>query len=91
MSDRSVLNGGASWVSFDAKICMISPVKGGYAYNWRVALASAPTVYVQTAQTTGGRTKFAGLTPGHVYNIEANVVGAAGVSDWSDAGSLMVI
>jgi len=70
---------------------VISPVNGAYAYNWRLALASAPTVYVQTAQTTGGRNTFAGLTPGQTYNIEANAVGAAGVSDWSDAGSLMVI
>ena len=70
---------------------VISPVNGASAYNWRVALASAPTVYVQTAQTTGGRNTFAGLTPGQTYNVEANAVGAAGVSDWSDAGSLMVI
>jgi hypothetical protein len=70
---------------------VISPVTGGYAYNWRIALASAPTVYVQTAQTTGGRNTFAGLTAGQVYNIEANAVGSAGVSDWSDVGSLMVI
>ena len=70
---------------------VISPVNGGYAYNWRLALASAPTVYVQTAQTTGGRTLFEDLTPGQVYNIEVNAVGSAGVSDWSDVGSLMVI
>jgi hypothetical protein len=70
---------------------VLSAVNGGYAYNWRLALASAPTVYVQTAQTTGSRNTFVGLTPGQIYNIEANAVGAAGVSDWSDAGSLMVI
>jgi hypothetical protein len=66
-------------------------VKGAYAYNWRLALASAPGVYVQTAQTTGGRALFQDLTPGQVYQVAANAVGAAGASDWSGWGSLMVI
>lgn len=69
----------------------IAPVYGAFTYNWRVALASAPSVYVQTAQTTGGRTVFGGLTAGQIYLVQANAVGAAGTSDWSDAGSLMVI
>jgi hypothetical protein len=66
-------------------------VKGAYAYNWRLALASAPGVFVQTAQTTGGRALFQDLTPGQVYQVAANAVGAAGASDWSGVGSLMVI
>jgi hypothetical protein len=70
---------------------VITPVNGAYAYNWRLALASAPTVYVQTAQTTGGRNTFDSLTPGEVYNVDANAVGSAGTSDWSDVGSLRVI
>ena len=70
---------------------VISPLNGAYAYNWRLALASAPNVYVQNAQTTGGRVTFQNLTPGQVYNVAANAVGAAGVSDWSDAATLMVI
>ncbi|HEY5075164.1 MAG TPA: hypothetical protein VII34_10760 [Pyrinomonadaceae bacterium] len=70
---------------------VISPVYGAYAYHWRLALASAPTVYVQTALTTGGRVLFEDLTAGQVYNVEANAVGSAGTSDWSDVGSLMVI
>jgi hypothetical protein len=70
---------------------VISPVKGAYAYNWRLALVSAPSVYVQTAQTTSGRVTFQDLTPGQVYHVAANAVGAAGTSDWSGVGSLMVI
>ena len=70
---------------------VISPLNGAYVYNWRIALASAPTVYVQTAQTTGGRVMFEDLTAGQVYNVSANGVGSAGTSDWSDVGSLMVI
>jgi hypothetical protein len=34
---------------------------------------------------------FEDLTAGQVYNVEANGVGSAGTSDWSDVGSLMVI
>ena len=67
------------------------PVYGASAYNWSLALESAPEVDVQTAQTTGARTEFSGLTPGKVYVVSLNAVGAAGVSDWSDYGSLMVI
>jgi hypothetical protein len=68
-----------------------SPVDGAYVYNWRIALASAPTQFVQTAQTTGARTTFAGLTPGQVYNVQLNAVGAAGTSDWSDDATSMVM
>ena len=68
-----------------------SPVYGGSTYNWRVALTSAPIVYLQTPQTTGARVTFFDLTAGQTYNVEANVVGAAGTSDWSDDGTLMVV
>jgi len=68
-----------------------SPVYGASAYNWSVALESAPDKDVQSAQTTGARASFSGLTPGQVYVVSLNAVGAAGVSDWSDYGSLMVI
>ena len=68
-----------------------APVRGAYAYNWSVALESAPDKDVQSAQTTGARASFSGLTPGQVYVVSLNAVGAAGVSDWSDYGSLMVI
>ena len=70
-------------------IAVSPPVYGASAYNWRIALASAPTVYVQTKQSTGARMTFEGLTPGQIYNVELNAVGAAGISDWSDDGSLM--
>jgi len=69
----------------------IAPVYGSSAYNWRVALASDPDTFVQTAQTTGGRCIFVGLTPGKVYSVQANAVGSAGPSDWSDAADLMVV
>ena len=70
---------------------VLSPVYGAFTYNWRLALASAPNVYVKTAQTTGGRVMFEGLTPGQTYFLQANALGAAGTSDWSDVATLMVV
>jgi hypothetical protein len=67
------------------------PVSGAYIYNWRVALASAPTTYVKQQQTTAASNTFEGLTPGQVYNVELNAVGTAGTSDWSGPGELMII
>ena len=68
-----------------------SPMYGASSYNWSLALASAPNTDVQTAQTTGARVSFTGLIPGQIYVVCLNVVGTAGLSDWSDTGSLMVI
>ena len=66
-------------------------VYGASAYNWRVALVSAPTVYVQTAQKTAARHTFEGLAIGEVYKVEVNALGAAGESDWTSGTSKMVI
>jgi Fibronectin type III domain len=60
-----------------------SPVFGASVYNWRISTAAAPTVVVQSAQTTAASNTFTGLTPGVVYNVQVNAVGAAGPSDWS--------
>jgi len=70
---------------------VVPPVYGAFIYNWRLALASAPTVYLQTAQSTAARILFNDLTAGQVYNVELNCVGAAGTSDWSDDGTMRII
>ena len=67
------------------------PINGAYIYNWRVALASAPTVYIRQAQTTAASNTLEGLTPGQIYNAQLNAVGTAGTTDWSGPGELMVI
>jgi len=67
------------------------PVPGAAIYNWRVTTAAQPTAVVQSAQTTAASSTFDGLTPGVVYNIQANVVGSAGPSDWSDPVSQMAV
>jgi hypothetical protein len=60
-----------------------APVPGAAVYNWRISTAAAPSVVLQSAQTTAASNTFTGLTPGVVYNAEVNAVGAAGPSDWS--------
>ena len=67
------------------------PIYGGALYTARLALTSAPTVYVQTKQSTGARFDFIGLTPGEVYNVQIMVVGAAGRSDWSDNSTIRIV
>ena len=39
-----------------------APVFGAYSYNWRVALKSAPNVFVREVQTTAASNTFEGLT-----------------------------
>jgi hypothetical protein len=61
-----------------------APVAGAAIYNWRLSTAAAPTVVVQSAQTTAANNTFSNLTAGVVYNAAVNAVGAAGTGNWSD-------
>jgi hypothetical protein len=70
---------------------VVPPVFGTSIYNWKLTATNAPTVVLQTAQTTGGRTTFSGMTPGVVYVAQVNAVGAAGPSDWSQPVSQMAV
>ena len=72
-------------------VAITSPVANAYAYNWRVALSSAPDAYVQEIQATSARITFSGLTPGQLYLVDVNALGSAGPSDWSDSAELMVV
>lgn len=70
---------------------VMPPVFGSAIYNWRLTKAETPTVVLQTGQTTAARNSFSGLTPGVVYVIQANAVGSAGPSDWSEPVSQMAV
>lgn len=70
---------------------VVPPVFGAYVYNWKLTASNAPATVLQSAQTTGGRTLFTGLTPGVVYVAQVNAVGAAGPSDWSQPASQMAV
>src|ERR1019366_670919 len=67
-----------------------SPIYGSLTFNWRVMLASAPTVVVQEIETSAASATIPGLPPGQLCIVQVNVVGTAGTSDWSPAVSLMV-
>lgn len=66
-------------------------LRGAYTYCWRIALASAPTVYLQTVFSTSVRQTFSGLTAGQIYNVEVCGIGAAGEGAYSVTVSMMVI
>ena len=66
------------------------PLAAAYSYNWRLALASDPTAYVQLPQTTAASLLFAGLTPGQIYLVDVSAFGTAGTSDWSGTAQLTV-
>lgn len=76
---------GAMLGSIDAST---KAVYGAYVYNWRVATAAAPTVYVAQFATTRANATFTGLTRGGIYNIQVSAVGAAGATEWSDAANI---
>jgi len=66
-----------------------NPVFGASTYNW-TCTANTPGAVPLTAQTTAASWVLTGLTPGVIYTITLNAVGAAGPSNWSNAVSLMV-
>jgi hypothetical protein len=65
--------------------------KGASSANWRLALASAPTVYLQTVSTSKFSISFTGLMAGEIYLIQANLVSAAGVTSWGPTSALMAL
>jgi hypothetical protein len=83
-----VLALGAHHGELDASV---PPVYGALTYNWQVALASAPTVVVQETETSAANVTFTSLPAGQICVVQANVVGTAGTSDWSQSASLMVV
>lgn len=68
-----------------------TPVPNGSTYNWRVALPGNPPDIKVRVQTTAASNTFANLTPGQIYVVDVNVVGAAGPSDYSDSAQLMIV
>ena len=66
-------------------------IPGAAIYNWQLTTAANPTVVLQSVQTTAASVTFDGLTPGVVYRAVANVVGAAGPSNWSEPVTQMAL
>lgn len=68
----------------------VKPVFGASVYNWQLT-SSAPGSAPQTAQSTASSITFTGLTPGVIYTVSANAMGAAGPSNWSNPASQMAV
>jgi hypothetical protein len=68
-----------------------SPVPSASIYNWKLMAADAPTVVLQTGQSTGASFRFAELTLGKAYTAAVNAVGTAGPSDWTLSAPQMVV
>jgi hypothetical protein len=64
---------------------------GIISVNWRIALASAPTVYLETVSTAAARYLFTGLAAGQIYLVQASVVGTAGTTSWGPTSALMAL
>jgi hypothetical protein len=69
----------------------VTPVYGAVTYNWQLVAINAPTVILQTIETTAASVSFGGLTPGVIYQVIVNAVGSAGTSDWSNPTNQMVV
>jgi hypothetical protein len=54
------------------------------SYQWRVASALAPTVWLPADPTVAANATLRGLTPGTQYVVQARAIGSKGPSDWSD-------
>jgi hypothetical protein len=69
----------------------VAPVSGALTYNWRLTTTAQPDVVVQSEQTSAANVSFEGLTPGVIYQLKANAIGTAGVSDWTTPATQMVV
>jgi hypothetical protein len=64
-------------------------VDSARAYQWRYAIATAPTVW--TMPDPGSSTRFLidGVVPGTVYLVQVRAFSTRGAGDWSDTAMLM--
>ena len=76
----------AGWIK-----AMIPKMRGVSSVMWRIALASEPTVYLETPISPGGLYTFKGLVAGEVYLVQANVIGATGESGFGPTSALMAV
>jgi hypothetical protein len=60
-------------------------------YNWNLMTADSPSVVIKAAQSTPSGYTFTGLKPGTIYIAQANVVGTAGPSNWTQSNSQMAV
>jgi hypothetical protein len=72
-------------------VASVAPVFGVSIYNWQIVAANAPTVVLQTIQSTKTNVMFTGLTPGVAYIVSVNAVGTAGPTDFIQSNPQFVV
>ena len=60
-------------------------------FNWNLMTADNPSVVIKSAQSTPASYTFTGLKPGTIYIAQANVVGTAGPSNWTQSNTQMAV
>jgi len=55
------------------------------SYQWQIASALAPTVWLPANPTVAAHANLEGLTPGTQYIVRVRAIGSSGPSDWSEA------
>jgi hypothetical protein len=61
------------------------------AYQWRIAPAATPTAWLPVVTTFAAHADFDSLTPTTMYVVQVCAVGTAGVGDWSEAATVLVV
>ena len=61
------------------------------AYQWRIAPAATPNAWSPVITTFAAHAVFEGLTPTTVYVVQVCAAGTAGIGDWSEVASALVL
>jgi hypothetical protein len=69
----------------------VTKPNGTKSVNWRIALASAPTVYLEMASSSKGSYLFTRLTAGQIYLVQASLVGTSNTTSWGPTSALMAL
>jgi len=72
-------------------IARCRPIVHARAYQWRIAPAATPTAWLPVVTTFAAHAEFDGLTPTTVYVVQVCAAGTAGVGDWSETATVLVV
>jgi len=60
-------------------------------YQWRIAPAATPTAWLPVVTTFAAHAEFDSLVATAVYVVQVCAVGTAGVGDWSETATVLVV
>jgi hypothetical protein len=71
-------------------IARCAQVRSARLYQWRYAIAQAPTMWTIEDTTSTVAYTFTGMIPGTQYLLQVRAFGKRGATDWSDSATLIV-